>query len=470
MTRSLNRGMQSSLMREGNSRSMTGGGVFLIGCDSEFIKALLERGVPIEGLVPDVMRFTTISSQCRAQFVALQEQGLAGLDLEEVVTRIRVLMPKAGLVVLVSPKRCSNPEALGVLAHFNPPFNYEQIAQWFLNKVLQVQECRLFAQGEEGSTQLASVIGNLSEENRGCLREVEWRRLDNPLRNVRFGLKPDTVVRQHTVAFLNPKGGVGRTYLAINLAARLAALKGLRVLLMDLDFSVGDIGLFLNLKQFPTILDLLPLLPNLEHEDFVRFRISISSLGFDVLLGPGKLELGDLISAEHIQTLLLWLTRHYDVILIDTDSNAFDDRLATIVSLATKVILILTPDPASVRHGRLCMDALKDRRVNLGDRVLIVVNRMHPGRGLPSDEVYRVFGVYPVAGIPEEGEKFYSALMSGSLSWVGGTSQEATEAMKGLAAVLYPLLAGETAVNKSGRLISRLLKGAAALPIRLVGR
>lgn len=452
-------------------------GLFLIGCENDLIGALIAHGVPVEGFVSDIFHFAPLSVQCQARLIVMQEGGLAGFKLDEVVARIKALTPAARLILLMSHTKCPDPEAMDVLACFRPPYDYERIACWLASHIGEIDEQQAVMSTipyhcQEGINKRdKSSPFDPSEEQNDYLRQVEWRRLDNPVRNAQRGLPSDTIVRQHTLVLMNPKGGVGRTYLAINLAAHLGALNSLRVLLLDLDMSGGDTGLLLNIKQGSGLVDLLPLLPNLKYEEFVKYRISLPSLGFDVVLGPAKPELGDLITPKHIQDLIYWLNNYYDVIVVDTNSDPLDDRFVSIASLATKVILVLTPDSASVRKGRLSIEALNNRKVNLSDRLLIVLNRLSQVKGVAAEDIYRLFGAYPVAGIPDEGERLYTALMSGNLSWVGGATEEGSNALKRMAAVLYPSFFSDMAAKKKGSLFKcRFLKNFTNLSSRLAGR
>ena len=61
------------------------------------------------------------------------------------------------------------------------------------------------------------------------------------------------------VAVFGPKGGVGRTTLAVNLAVAAATELGQRVCLVDASFQFGDVGVLLNLNpKNKSIADLIP--------------------------------------------------------------------------------------------------------------------------------------------------------------------------------------------------------------------
>src|SRR5207342_2907166 len=61
------------------------------------------------------------------------------------------------------------------------------------------------------------------------------------------------------IAVFSPKGGVGRTTIAVNLAIAAATELGKKVVIMDGSFQFGDVGVLLNLNpKSKSIADLIP--------------------------------------------------------------------------------------------------------------------------------------------------------------------------------------------------------------------
>src|SRR4029079_2395336 len=88
------------------------------------------------------------------------------------------------------------------------------------------------------------------------------------------------------VAVFSPKGGVGRTTIAVNMAIAAPTELGKSVLLMDGSFQFGDVGVLLNLNpKNKSIADLVPELEAGEPESLDTFVINHSA-GVHVLLAP----------------------------------------------------------------------------------------------------------------------------------------------------------------------------------------
>ena len=88
------------------------------------------------------------------------------------------------------------------------------------------------------------------------------------------------------IAVFSPKGGVGRTTVAVNLAVAAATDLGKKVVLVDASFQFGDVGVLLNLNpKSKSIADLLPQLEANELDSLDMFVIDHTS-GVRVLLAP----------------------------------------------------------------------------------------------------------------------------------------------------------------------------------------
>ena len=91
------------------------------------------------------------------------------------------------------------------------------------------------------------------------------------------------------------KGGVGKSMLAINLAATLVRATGGRVALVDFDLQFGDVGVLLGLDSGRNIFQVVEAYPNVD-QDFIEALMPEAPGGFRVLLCPQSPEYADLVS------------------------------------------------------------------------------------------------------------------------------------------------------------------------------
>ena len=86
-----------------------------------------------------------------------------------------------------------------------------------------------------------------------------------------------------TITVFSNKGGVGKTFIAVNLATALARA-GNKVLLIDFDFQAGqDMARMLNLSPRHAIVDILPALEGADEKDVIKEYASIHSSGMHFL-------------------------------------------------------------------------------------------------------------------------------------------------------------------------------------------
>lgn len=139
------------------------------------------------------------------------------------------------------------------------------------------------------------------------------------------------------------KGGVGKTFMAANLAAALTR-RGERVLVLDADLGLANLDVVLNL--FPKIT---------LHDVFTgKAELSEAILpapgGFSVLLaGSGLVEYSRLTPEVRTQLLdvIQKVSPRFDRILLDTGAGISDVVLYT-VSLADEVMVVATTEPTSL--------------------------------------------------------------------------------------------------------------------------
>src|SRR5690349_776755 len=127
----------------------------------------------------------------------------------------------------------------------------------------------------------------------------------------------DESTQGRIMAVVSPKGGVGRTVLAANLAVALRLSTQKKVALVDSSLYFGDLGVMLNLLSNKTMVDAVEHVDDLDPDLLNDIMVTHSS-GVKVLLGPPQPEMAELITAEHIRRILLELSAHYDYVVVDT--------------------------------------------------------------------------------------------------------------------------------------------------------
>ncbi|HET7171138.1 MAG TPA: AAA family ATPase [Gaiellales bacterium] len=211
-------------------------------------------------------------------------------------------------------------------------------------------------------------------------------------------IEATTDTRCPLVVVLGPKGGVGKTTVATNLATTLAA-KGHRTLLVDIDLQFGDVGLVLGIQPDRTIHDLVTAQGHLDGERLRGF-VSQTVDGVDVLLAPARPDQADAVTAEKLTAVLDTARAEYDVVIVDTPP-AFTSTTITAIDHAQHVVMVGTLDLPGLKNMKVGLETLAlmgfDR-----DRIVTVLNRADSKVGLIAHDVKKILAASPDINVPSD--------------------------------------------------------------------
>ena len=231
-----------------------------------------------------------------------------------------------------------------------------------------------------------------SDELTASIRQVYSREKEKAGRAViaQAARTADPTMEGQIVAVFSPKGGVGRTTIAVNLAVAAASELGKKVTLVDASFQFGDVAVLLNLN--PKGKSMAELAPELEaggDPDSVETYTQAHSSGIRVLLAPASPEMAELITPAGVKRVIEILRQHSELVVVDC-AAWFNDTLLGILDLADVVLAVLTLEITSIKNTRLFLEVAE--QLGYSHKIRLVLNRADTTLGIRVADVEHSIG------------------------------------------------------------------------------
>lgn len=198
------------------------------------------------------------------------------------------------------------------------------------------------------------------------------------------------------VALWSPKGGVGCSLLAANLAVALQVQQRRRTLLVDLGGPYGGADILLGLQPERDLSALFRVMGEL-HPDHVARACTTHPTGLSVLCASRLPEPVGGLQPEHPGALSAVCRQMFDVVLFDVPSP-WVPPVAAALAAADRVLLVVTPDAPSVRAAQAAVGLLPAAR-GQAPAAGVIVNRVSPRAELQPGEIGALVGLPVVATV-----------------------------------------------------------------------
>ncbi len=194
------------------------------------------------------------------------------------------------------------------------------------------------------------------------------------------------------------KGGVGRTTLAVNLAAAFAA-RGLRTALLDLDFAWGNAVVHLRGTPPRPFGELLAETKNLDGDLLQSFMVRHAS-GVHVLPAAPRPEMAEFVHAEQVQAVVATAREAFDAVVVDTPVG-FPETAFPALESADHVLLVTVPEVPALRNTRAAVGVLEMLQLGRA-KTHIVLNRATRSHGVRRADVEATLGTPIWAALPAD--------------------------------------------------------------------
>jgi len=216
---------------------------------------------------------------------------------------------------------------------------------------------------------------------------------------------------RRTVAVYSPKGGVGTTTVAVNVAIAAVAPRPDRVVLVDLALQFGGVATLLNLDPKQTIADVVRDEPSMREPELLRTYAMRHDSGLHVLAAPATPEAAETIAPGHVTSILATLLDGYDLVVVDAGST-LDERVLSVFAAAESVLLIVTPEIAALKGMHALLEYLGENGT-VGLKSTFVLNDLFAREILKRRDVESFLGASIAVELPYDPFLYLKAVNEG---------------------------------------------------------
>lgn len=263
--------------------------------------------------------------------------------------------------------------------------------------------------------------------------------------------------RRRSVAVYSPKGGVGTTTIATNVAVAVAAKRPDRVVLIDLDLQFGSVATHLNMRPRQTLAELVRDDSAMREPDLIRTYATRHDSGLQVLPAPPVPEASETITAEHVGRIMTVALEAYDLVVVDAGSG-LDERVLTVLDAADTVILPVCPEITSLKSMHALLEYLNETG-SVGLKSMFVLNNSFAREILKLRDVESALDSKVAFELPYDPFLYLKAVNEGIPIVLGAARSPAAEQLVRLSASAFdvdgPAVPAAGEPRKSGGLFRR---------------
>ena len=214
--------------------------------------------------------------------------------------------------------------------------------------------------------------------------------------------------RAMVIAVFNPKGGVGKTTLATNLASAMQTRRGQNVMLVDADTVTGHVATSLGIDGVRTLAD--SWVDQAEGGPFetVADIASAHSSGMRVVSLTSSPLNTEILEPARVADAINNARRGFDFVVVDLHPS-YSDLNRAIFEISDRILVPVTPDVPAIRAAVQLTDYADEAGVR--DRLALVINRANSGVTVADME--RTVGMPSLALIRSGGLLFVRAANEG---------------------------------------------------------
>jgi len=266
---------------------------------------------------------------------------------------------------------------------------------------------------------------------------------------------PTTPFVGRTIAFVGAKGGVGSSTLAHNIAFALSEHMQANTVIVDYDLAFGTAGLDFNQDPIQGVADALLKPDRLDPVLLDRMTARCTDR-LSLFAAPASLDDDYDISTEAYEEVSAKIRATAPYVVLDLP-HLWSGWMRRTLLGTDDVVIVATPDLASLRNGKNLIDLIRKARPNDAPPQLILNQVGLPGRPeIPVKDFAKALGIEPSLVLPFDAKLFGQAANNGQMLPEVSAKAKVTE---GVVQFAQSLSRREAPAAKSSRsLIERLVK------------
>mgnify|MGYP004645265559 CR=1 FL=1 len=203
-------------------------------------------------------------------------------------------------------------------------------------------------------------------------------------------IEPEEESASKIIAVYSNKGGIGKTTVAVNLAAEIARTTGDKTALVDLNLQLGDVSTFLNLNPTFDVSYVINNLMDKKEDALIKAFEQYKNTNLYVLSDPNYIEQSVCITPQKIEKLFSALKKVFPFIVVDLSSN-IDENSLKILDISDLILFTTIVNIPAIRNAQRCLNLFKSRRYPQ-DKVKVVLNRYMENDEIKLEDIETTLG------------------------------------------------------------------------------
>ncbi|WP_447911006.1 AAA family ATPase [Brevundimonas bullata] len=238
-----------------------------------------------------------------------------------------------------------------------------------------------------------------------------------------------------SIAFVGARGGAGASAVAHNTAYAMSERIGVNTVIVDYDLPFGTAGLDFNQDPLGGVADALSQPDRLDATLLDRMMVRCTDK-LSLFAAPATLDADWDIQPDAFEEVTSRIRSTAPFVVLDLPHLWSGWMRKTLIS-ADEVVIVATPDLASLRNAKNMIDLIKQGRPNDAPPRLVLNQVGVPGRPeIPAKDFGAALGVHPSLIIPFDAKIFGAAANNGQMIVDSGAKSKAAEAFETLAQIV----------------------------------